>query len=199
MNARARAPAGAVCVVGGAALLPAQDTGTWCLGGVSRCALVPRGGHISAAGGDNKRGRLGTMAKRASRLALQVAAFPLRTQSPFRTLSRSFPAQPPQFFRTAPAAFPHSSRSFSAQLPHSSRTAPAAFPHSPRTTPAQLPDGHSAAVCPPLLTTAPRPLLNSRCHQPPRFAFRGPMHASTVGVAYGVTAPRSRAHVGCVW
>ena len=57
MNARARAPAGAVCVVGGAALLPAQDTGTWCLGGVSRCALVPRGGHISAAGGDNKRGR----------------------------------------------------------------------------------------------------------------------------------------------
>ena len=46
------------------------------------------------------------------------------------------------------------------------------------------------------LTTAPRPLLNSRCHQPPRFAFRGPMHASTVDVAYGATAPRSRAHVG---
>ena len=54
------------------------------------------------------------------------------------------------------------------------------------------------------LTTAPRPLLNSRCHQQPRFAC-GPMHASAIllvlmhdgpALPTGSPPPRSRAHVG---
>ena len=82
----------------------------------------------------------------------------------FPNSPRSFSAQLPQLFRAAPEQLPHSSRTAPAQPPNSSRTtpAPAQLPQTPRTRPfrsgvlrttlVQPPDGHSAAVCSPLVT-----------------------------------------------